>query len=65
MYKLNYYCYYYYIVCMLTSVWESAQNIYCVVFTPWVPEMNSFYVCLLKYMWVGDVLSLESIHIER
>ena len=26
MYKLNYYCYYYYIVCMLTSVWESAQN---------------------------------------
>ena len=48
MYKLNYYCYYYHIVCMLTSVWESAQNIYCVVFTPWVPEMNSFYVCLLK-----------------
>ena len=34
---------------MLTSVWESAQNIiYGVVFTPWVPEMNSFYVCLLK-----------------
>ena len=49
MYKLNYYCYYYYyIVCMLTSVWESAQNIYGVVFTPWVPEMNSFYECFLK-----------------